>query len=236
MRSASLAAFRSRACQEGRHAGGLPSRLESASYEQVFECFALWRQTIEPCAIRQRPLHNVANSSLTLHFENDRVTNDTRDTSDLSQPDLQIRACAADRHLATTFALRQEIAKRPCDNDFSHSQNAHPVAQQLDVAQDVTREEYGSSQGFFFDDEVAHLFSPYGIEPAHRFVEDEKFGVVDQRRGKSDTLEHPFRERPRGTVDCIAHTYSLDDYAHALAKGGASQTGQATAKRNEFAR
>ena len=85
-------------------------------------------------------------------------------------------------HLAPALVRAEEVAQRARDDDLALAQDADAVAEHLDVAQDVAREEHRPPALLLLDDEVAHLLAPHRVEPAHRLVEDEQLRIVHERR------------------------------------------------------
>ena len=79
-------------------------------------------------------------------------------------------------------------------------QDRDPVAEHLDVRDDVRGEEHRDAGGAQAGDEVAHLAAPDRVEPAHRLVEENDFGIVHERLGQAHPLQHALGELPELAV------------------------------------
>src|SRR5438105_5336502 len=64
------------------------------------------------------------------------------------------------------------------------------VAEDLDIRQDVRGEQHRRSGLALLEDQVAHVAPAERIEAAHRLVEDQQLGIVKERGGESEALEH----------------------------------------------
>src|SRR6202041_352977 len=128
-----------------------------------------------------------------------------------------------DRDFAPSLVLDEQISDRSRHDDAPLAPDAHAVAEHLDVAQDMAREEDRVTAELLFDDEVADLFAADGVEAAHRLVEDEELRVVYECRGERRPLEHALREGPRRSIDRLHDADALDDVADALLKQGPSE-------------
>src|SRR5258707_10870132 len=89
---------------------------------------------------------------------------------------------------------RAQLIKRTCVRQAPALQNRDAVAEHFDVRQDMRTHENGLSLSAQRRDQVADLSAADWIEAAHRLVEKNNFGIVDQRLSKSHALQHAFRE------------------------------------------
>ncbi len=68
-----------------------------------------------------------------------------------------------------------------------------PVADGLELGEDMRAHENGSLPGAHRADKVAHLGDPDRIEAVGRFVENQQLGVAEERGGDTKALFHPER-------------------------------------------
>ena len=73
----------------------------------------------------------------------------------------------------------------------------NPVRDRLDIGQDVRREQHRDPALALLEDQLAHVAPAEGIEPAHRLIEDQDLGIVNQRRREPEALEHALRVLPQ---------------------------------------
>ncbi|OPZ22417.1 MAG: hypothetical protein BWZ10_00425 [candidate division BRC1 bacterium ADurb.BinA364] len=107
---------------------------------------------------------------------------------------------------------------------FAFDQNRHTVANHFGVRQNVRGEEDGFSLFAQPQDDVAHLLAPQRIEARLRLVEEDQFGIVQQRLGQPDALIHALGialERQIGGVRQADQFQQFADFAAALAPGHA---------------
>jgi hypothetical protein len=69
----------------------------------------------------------------------------------------------------------------------------HPVADLLDLGEQVRRDEHRAAVGGELADEGAHLPGALRVEPVGRLVEDEQVAGPQQRGGKAEALLHAER-------------------------------------------
>ena len=69
-----------------------------------------------------------------------------------------------------------------------------PAAQRLGVGEDVRAEEDRPPLVAQLEDQRAHVAAAERIEARHRLVEEHHLGIVEQRLGEADALQHPLRE------------------------------------------
>ena len=105
----------------------------------------------------------------------------------------------------------------------------------LDVAQDVAREE-DRLAALLLEDEVAHLFAPDRIEPAHRLVEDEELRIVHERGGEAGALEHALREAAHRAIDRVGDPDALERRLDPAREVRPAKAVEAPAERHELAR
>ena len=86
----------------------------------------------------------------------------------------------------------EQLAESPATTTSPLPQDADAVAEHLDVAQDVAREEDRAPALLLLDDEVAHLLASHRIEPAHRLVEDEQLGSCTSAAARPTRWSIPF--------------------------------------------
>jgi hypothetical protein len=80
----------------------------------------------------------------------------------------------------------------------------HALAGLLDLGEDVRAEDDGVIAGERLD-EAASLVDLLGVEPRRRFVEDQHFGVVDERLREADALAIALRELSARAVGHVGH-------------------------------
>ena len=95
--------------------------------------------------------------------------------------------------------------------------DGHAIADHLDVGEDVGREEDGAALGVQLDDQVAHLLAADGIEPGHRFVEDDQLRIAHQRLRDPDPLQHALGELAQGPAARVVEADARDQAIGAAA-------------------
>ena len=100
----------------------------------------------------------------------------------------------ADDELPAPDLERLEIGDPPARHEPAARQNGHAAAQRFGVRQHVRAEEHRASAIAQRQNEIAHFAPAERIETRHRLVEKHDFGIVDQRLGDADALQHALRE------------------------------------------
>ncbi len=138
----------------------------------------------------------------------------------LSQPQLGL-------HDAGRQQLRQraEVAELPLNQD------SHAIADHLHVAEDVAGKDHGLSLLPQLGDDVADLLAPQGVEPRQRLVEHHQVGIVHQRLGQADALEHALGELAQRSVERLGQPHPLDEGVDA---GGPCAARHATQPRGQL--
>jgi hypothetical protein len=101
--------------------------------------------------------------------------------------------CVLDVHL-DPVGLAQQLAHLALGDDLSLVEDQHPVADLLDLVEQVAGEENGPA--FLvcqMADKDAHLLHAGRVEPVGRFVQDEQLGIAEQGGGQAQPLAHPQR-------------------------------------------
>ena len=92
--------------------------------------------------------------------------------------------------------------RRPAAHQLTHrgetleaatQHDADAIAQRLDIRQDVARQQHRRTARALLEHQVAHIPATERIESAHRFIEDQEFGLVHHGGGKAESLEHALR-------------------------------------------
>src|SRR5712692_6621939 len=78
-------------------------------------------------------------------------------------------------------------------DDLSLPQDRDPVADELDLAEQVRVEEDGDTAAAQLLEQPTHDAAADGVESARRLVEEDEPGRADERLGDSEPLLHPFR-------------------------------------------
>ena len=112
-------------------------------------------------------------------------------------------------------SLFKSAARRPLTTTLPCRRDGHVIAERLDVAQDVRREEDGAPLVALLEDQIAHLFSTDGIEAAHGLIEDQELGIGDQRRGQPGALQHALRQATHRTIGRVPDAHLLEHGAGA---------------------
>jgi hypothetical protein len=81
-----------------------------------------------------------------------------------------------------------------CD-DLSFCYDGKSITYHFDIREDMSIEEEGFSGSFEFEEEILHHLPTYRIKSTHRLIEKYNFRIMEDRLGKSYTLEHPLRIR-----------------------------------------
>ncbi len=69
-------------------------------------------------------------------------------------------------------------------------QDRYLVTHQLDLSQQVAGQEDRASLGPEDTDQLAYLAYPGRIQPVGRFVQDQDFGILEQRDRETEPLPH----------------------------------------------
>ena len=85
-----------------------------------------------------------------------------------------------------------EIFERAFADHFASGHDADAVADFLDLLEEVRGEEDGFAAFLEVEDEVADLVRAGGVHTGGGFVKDEEAGVLDERLGEADALQHSF--------------------------------------------
>ena len=85
----------------------------------------------------------------------------------------------------------QELGDRSLPDDLALVHDGHRVAGALHLVEQVRRQHHGAPLGDERVDHVAHLEHAAGIEPVHRFVEDQQLGVTEEAGRDAEPLAHP---------------------------------------------
>ena len=83
------------------------------------------------------------------------------------------------------------LGQRAHLHELARPQDAHPVAERLDLAQDVRGEEHGLAAVAGLADAVPERLLHQRVEPAGRLVEDEQVGAGHQGGDQDDLLPVP---------------------------------------------
>ena len=72
--------------------------------------------------------------------------------------------------------------------------NADAITDHFDIVQNVRAEKDRLPPITQTQNQVTHLFSTDRVQAGHGLIENDQFGIMDERLGKADTLQHPFGE------------------------------------------
>ena len=87
----------------------------------------------------------------------------------------------------------RELLGRPLGDDLAAEQDDHPVADELDLAEQVRVEEDGDAAGAHLLEQLADGAAADGIERARRLVEQQDLRTADERLRDSEPLLHALR-------------------------------------------
>jgi hypothetical protein len=119
------------------------------------------------------------------------------------EADLQLRATVAE-------ALGQ-LLQGPLTDESTGGEDADPVAHGLDLVEQVAREQDGQATLMGqAPKQVEHLDHADRVDGGRRLIEDEQVGILDQRIGDAQPLEHAPRIRLDERIGPIAQT-DLDE-------------------------
>lgn len=91
-----------------------------------------------------------------------------------------------------------------------------PVTDAFDIGQYVRIEEDGLTLVLELDNEIFYHFSSKRIEPAHWFVQEYHFRIVDDRLRESDALEHSFRIFRQSGVARVSQSDFFEQFVNPL--------------------
>ena len=86
-----------------------------------------------------------------------------------------------------------QLRQRALEYDAAAAEDPHPVAQGLDLGEDVRREDDRHPPVGETPDEIPHVAYPCRIESRGGLVEQEQLGVAQERRGDPQALPHAVR-------------------------------------------
>ena len=86
-----------------------------------------------------------------------------------------------------------EVGDRTLVHDLAGADDRHPVAQLLDLGQQVAGEQHGHPLVGQPPDQQPHVAHSGGVEPGGRLVEQQQLRIAQQRRGDPEPLAHPVR-------------------------------------------
>ena len=92
---------------------------------------------------------------------------------------------------------------------------ADPAADRLGVGQNVRAEEDGRAPIAQAEDELPHVAASERVQPRHRFVEEYHLGIVDERLGDADSLQHALGEAPQLEPPLLANLDEVEQAGHA---------------------
>ena len=109
-------------------------------------------------------------------------------------------------------AVGEQLVDGPANLQHALGQNAHPVADELDLEQFVRRDEQGLALVAQVGQDVADLLAGDGIEPGGGFVKDQYVGVAEQGLGHADALPHPLRVAADQAPARVRHPDDLEHF------------------------
>ncbi len=89
---------------------------------------------------------------------------------------------------------REHVGEAPFGDEPAFRKDCHAAAQRFRIAQNVRAEEDGAASIAQPENQRSQVATAERIQPRHRLVEDHQFGIVDERLGDADTLQHALRE------------------------------------------
>ena len=100
----------------------------------------------------------------------------------------------------------------PDADELAGGEDADPVADRLDLVEQVAREEDGDAAlADERPEQVEDLDDADRVDRRRRLVEDEDRRVLDQRVGDAEPLEHAARVRVDARVGAVGHADLLED-------------------------
>ena len=107
-----------------------------------------------------------------------------------------------------------EVARQAMRDHAAALEDGDGIADQLDFREQMAAEEDGPALGREFRDEFAHLARALRVEAVGRFVEDDQFGIVEERRRYAQPLLHAQRVRLEAPASGFEEVYPLQHRFH----------------------
>ena len=108
----------------------------------------------------------------------------------------------------------QQLRQRPLDHEPTMVQDSDPIADPLDVGEDMGREQDGGLAAQQRD-QLEHVPPSLGIERADGLVEDDHRRPMDERAGDAQPLPHAARVGPRASVRGVGQVHPREGPATA---------------------
>ena len=150
------------------------------------------------------------------------------------QPRHQLGSRRLQSQLYRPRARRHQVGERAAVGQARVDHDADPVADGLDVAEDVRREEHGAALVAQREDDVAHVLAADGIKAAHRLVEDDGMRIADERLREPEALHHPFGEAADGAVGASGEADSFQQGGGLFLRVGPREPRQAAGEDQVF--
>src|SRR5439155_4704832 len=112
---------------------------------------------------------------------------------------------------------REDLAHAAGGDATTAAQDRDAIAGVLDLREDVTRHEDGSSLVRQLSHQHPHLMDAGRIETVGRFVEDQQLRILEQRRSQRETLAHAERVLPYEIAGAVVES---DESEHRVAAAG----------------
>ena len=93
--------------------------------------------------------------------------------------------------ISVWFSMEISSSSLPSRTRTPLVENPDAVADFLDLAEEMRAEKNGDAAVLEIENEVADFAGAGGIDAGGGFVEDQEPGLLDQRLGEADALEHP---------------------------------------------
>ena len=108
---------------------------------------------------------------------------------------------------------RKEIPELSLVDDLSPANDRDPVAELLDLVEQMTREQNRDSFIRELANETPHIAHPCRVEPGRRLVEQKQAGTSEQCGGDTEPLAHPVRVAANAVLRAVAQ---LDELQHLI--------------------
>ena len=130
---------------------------------------------------------------------------------------------------------RRELGHRPRPHQPPPVDHDEPVADALDLAQQVRGHEHGDAElAARAPHQVQHLLAARGVEPVRGLVEEDQAGVVHERLRQLHALLHARRVAAHLAVALLEQAHVAQRLRRALAGGGAGQAAHLRQVRHEL--
>ena len=134
-------------------------------------------------------------------------------SDDLRRAVAAVAPGADDQHVVGPGA---QLGDRPAVHEPALVDDDQPVADRLQLGEQVRRDDHGLALVADVADEPPHVLHPDRVEPVRRLVEDDQLGIADQRGGDAEPLLHAERVAAVAVVAAAAESDELDQVVDAV--------------------